>query len=92
MLRITIELYPYGLVARKRTLGIIDIANDGTGTKTRGNYMVRIQRGERKMGNWIKGAIKDFPRKSKGAFDLLLLALISAVNGKKVIDKLKEEE
>lgn len=42
MIRITIELIPNGQVENKRSLGHIDIINDGTGTKKNGNYKYSI--------------------------------------------------
>lgn len=42
MIRITIELIPNGQVENKRSLGHIDIINDGTGTKTNGKYQYSI--------------------------------------------------
>jgi hypothetical protein len=38
MLRVTVELLPCGDESRRRTLASMDIANDGTGTRTVGNY------------------------------------------------------
>ena len=40
MLRITVELLPYGDESRKRTLGTILAANDGTGDALTGHYNV----------------------------------------------------
>jgi hypothetical protein len=79
MLRVTIDLLPYGDETTKRNLGVIEIANDGTGTKSRGNYMVRTAiRGQPKQ-TWRKGAVKDFPRLQLGVYDLLLRALVATV-------------
>ncbi|MEL7503151.1 MAG: hypothetical protein AAFN18_11850 [Cyanobacteria bacterium J06554_6] len=52
-LRITIELLPFGNQARARTIGLMEIANDTTGTKEQGNYRVLL----RKTPPW-KGALK----------------------------------
>lgn len=38
MLRITVELIPHGRIHKKRTLGVLEISNDGTGSHERGNY------------------------------------------------------
>ena len=50
MLRVTIELLPYGGTNGKRTLETILIANDGTGGIAEGNYDVASigERGERR--------------------------------------------
>ena len=49
-LRVTIDLIPLGIEGRKRTTGVIEIENDGTGTNARGNYEVRAE-GET-VGGW----------------------------------------
>jgi hypothetical protein len=41
MLRVTVELVPFGFEERKRILGTIVIANDGTGTHSTGHYDVQ---------------------------------------------------
>lgn len=53
MLRCTIELVPHGFEERKRTIGIIEIANDGSGDYDQGNYKVILK----KTPPW-KGALK----------------------------------
>ena len=40
MIRVTIELVPQGNEAAKRTIGVMNIANDGTGNKEYGNYKI----------------------------------------------------
>ncbi len=40
MLRVTIELIPYGNEARKYVLGVMHVSNNGTGTSLSGNYTV----------------------------------------------------
>lgn len=40
MLRVTIELLPGGSAVGRRTIGVINIGNDGTGTPEVGNYNV----------------------------------------------------
>ena len=64
MIRVTVELVPFGDEEKKKTIGIMNIANDGTGTKEFGNYDARleddrgtekttkIQRHERAAGVW----------------------------------------
>lgn len=41
MLRVTIEIVPFGSEEEKRTLSTINIINDGTGTSKYGNYIAR---------------------------------------------------
>jgi hypothetical protein len=40
MIRVTVELVPFGREADKRVLKQMEIANDGTGTNEYGNYKV----------------------------------------------------
>ena len=42
-LRVTVELIPRGDESRKRTVAVVDITNDGTGTHEVGNYDVRAE-------------------------------------------------
>lgn len=70
MLRVTIEILSHGSAELRRTLQIIDIANDGTGTIERGNYKVRFN----PTHEWIEDYIKGFPREST-ADKLLKLVL-----------------
>jgi len=42
-LRVTIELIPHGDENRKRTVAVVDIANDGTGNHEVGNYDVTAE-------------------------------------------------
>lgn len=44
MLRVTVELVPWGIEEEKRTLKVLEIYNDGTGSKTKGNYGYRFKR------------------------------------------------
>lgn len=59
MLRCTIELMPRGIEDLKRTIGLIEIANKGTGTNQTGNYQVILK----KTFPW-KGALIDTWRKA----------------------------
>lgn len=79
MIRVTIELIPQGDESKKKNLGVVEIANDGEGTITHGNYMVRLSKFGKPTHTWIKGVVKNFPRKVKGPYDLLLQALIATV-------------
>jgi len=44
MIRCTIELLPGGDETRKRTIGCVEIANDGTRTDAFGNYIVVLKK------------------------------------------------
>lgn len=85
MIVITVELWPGGSPERKELLGTGIIANDGTGTATRGNYRaVFSKRGDTvqdllKKKIWRAGGVSGFPRKQLTAWDLLGLALTSTL-------------
>lgn len=60
MIKIIVELHPFGDESKKRILGIMKIWNDGTGSKTWGNYRYRIiNPSGRRM---LHGEIKKFKR------------------------------
>jgi len=80
MIRITVELWPLGFESAKKHLGTATIANDGTGTSTRGNYTYTLSRKGSPNSTWRKGSIKGFPRKRLKAWDLLALCLRDALN------------
>ncbi len=80
MIKVTIELWPFGVESEKETLGEMFIWNDGTGTPGRGNYKFWWGRGRNsldelrsvKLGDKKpKGELKGFPRKSYSAFELV---------------------
>ena len=43
MIRVTVELVPFGIEESKKTIGIMNIANDGTGDRLTGNYEARLE-------------------------------------------------
>lgn len=77
MLRVTIELVPWGLESQKRVLATAEIINDGSGTRTRGNYVFRLF--DRAGRLWKSGRVEGFPRQRLLAFDLLFRALKNAI-------------
>lgn len=62
---------------RDRQLGRIVISNIGTGTATRGNYVVMAGRGKPtgKPKRTYSAMVNDFPRKSRSGLELLRRAL-----------------
>lgn len=71
MLKITVEL----LSARDgsiRTLSIMTIGNDGTGTPTYGNYVAKLYTSKRRL--YRRGCVKHFPRR-RSVWRLVKLAL-----------------
>ena len=85
MIRITIELYPRGDYNAAKTLGVMDIWNDGTGDIKTGNYkfcawkagtpkdILHINNAILKA-KW-NGIISNFPRKRLLVWDLLYRCL-----------------
>ena len=74
MLRVTIELVPFGIESRSRVVRRIYVANDGSGTRTRGNYKVTLKDPRRKPAK-IHAHVLDFQRKRFGYTRLVGLAL-----------------
>lgn len=69
MLRVTIELVPFGVEEEARPIGTMLIANDGTGTPKSGNYAYAYNFTDRPDVP-AKGTVKRFDR-SMGAWALL---------------------
>jgi len=64
-------------------LGKLTITNDGTGTRTRGNYdIVLYSRGGKSSRKVREARIEDWPRNSKTAWDLVTAA-VEAVKANK---------
>ena len=77
MIVIKVELWPRGNAARKKVLGTAKIANDGTGTETRGRYVFELRgRLERVLAS---GRVHHFPRKRLNAWDLLYACLKQSI-------------
>ena len=62
-------MLPGGRSENKRLLAQAIIANDGTGTDSRGNYFANLFLTRDKV--WKTVRIKDFPRKSYNVWKLL---------------------
>lgn len=71
MLRVTVELIPWGMLAKSQVLSVINIANNVSGTPELGNYDIVGLVNEL---NPIKDEIKCFER-SKGHLELVFKAL-----------------
>jgi hypothetical protein len=93
MIRVTIELLPFGSEEGRKHLGTIEIANDGTGTVDCGNYMVRQAKAGARRQEWKRGVVKDFPRRLRGPYDLLFRALAATVGSRQrwLLQELEEE-
>ncbi|MFZ6731267.1 hypothetical protein ACO0LG_05015 [Undibacterium sp. Ji42W] len=79
MLRVTIEILPSGDESRKRHLGTVEIANDGTGSQEIGNYSIRLAKFGRPNQTWLYGKLSGFDRIRRGPYDLLLQSLLATI-------------
>ena len=72
MVRVTVELVPFGVERNKRTLGVMEIINDGSGDTYNGNYNVhKVGR----QGPMTITRIEGFKRRSRNVWQLLARAL-----------------
>ncbi len=80
---------------RDRFLGIINVANIGVSGPTNniGKYKIEIYNSNLKKV-WREGRVENFPRHSKGPWDLLFLGLLNVVGyrNKKAIKEFLERE
>lgn len=81
MLRVTIELVPFGDETRAKEIGIMLIANDGEGTHVKGDYAYAYGYTDRRGSKFSTGTLKNFYR-NQGAWALI----------KKILVKGNEEE
>ena len=72
MLRVTIELVPWGIESRAKVIATGTIANTGTGTPTSGDYRIELR--DAAGRKWKSGSITGFPRKRLLAWHLLYRA------------------
>ena len=70
MLKVTVELVPFGLEDVRRTISVIEIANIG-GTREFGDYRYTIK--SDRCGE-VEGSLEKFDR-NKGAIELLRVIL-----------------
>jgi hypothetical protein len=87
MIYIRIELWPMGNRSIAKCLAEGVIANDGTGTPTRGNYRALFSKRGGFKGDLASGRVKNtlrvselvgFNRKREGVWDLLRYCLVIA--------------
>lgn len=78
MIRVTVELLPFGMEQGRRTLTVFDIANDGTGSMERGNYKARKSPNK----EWDEALVLNYPRKSYHVRELILRVLEAWKNKK----------
>jgi hypothetical protein len=70
MIRVTVELLPFGLERGRRTLATMDIANDGTGTQRVGNYRATLY-AEYTGEEGRKGRLVEFKRNEQSVMTLV---------------------
>lgn len=68
MIRVTVELVPHGSEAHKKTLAVMEIANDGTGDRTIGNYNATMT-AEYTEGR--HGRVEGFSRNAQSVWSLV---------------------
>ena len=73
MLKVTIDLISANGSEYDKRLGTAIIYNDATGTPTRGNYVAELHGQSGKLLHLTE--VRDFPRKTRTAWDLLYRAL-----------------
>ncbi len=78
MIRVTVELLPGGFGPAEH-MHTAYITNNGSGTKTRGNYDVWLSQRGRPNTTWREGKVKGHRRKKYSAFHLLRLALEACI-------------
>jgi len=89
MLRITIELVPFGDESRAREIGVLLLANDGEGTHESGDYAYVYGYTDRDMP-FARGTVKKFSR-NQGAWALVRKILNSRSEQDTILtDKLME--
>lgn len=77
MIRVTIEVIPFGDKTRARDVGVIDIVNNGTGDSKSGNYDIMLIDKSEDAVTSKHSKVLNFDRASKDPFMLLSLALNS---------------
>ena len=79
MLVVRIELWPKGDRRQAKVLHTAQIANNGKGSLTVGNYTATFSARGGKT-RWRTSRVSNFPRKAKGAWYLLYEALKNALD------------
>lgn len=81
MLRVTVEIIPFGREEAKRVIGVAEIVNDNTGGREIGNYhaVVKNAMGENLHLVYVEG----FPRLESNSWDLIYRVLKKAYGGRK---------
>lgn len=81
MIVVRVELWPKGDQQRARLLGLMRIANDGSGSEALGNYHVTIDKSPeyaKRPGIYRRGRVQGF-RRRLGPWPLLQAALTACL-------------
>ena len=78
MIEVVATLYPRGDRTKPREIGRATLANDGSGTASRGNYSATFGH---KGRLWKTSEVKGFHRQSKNVWHLLYECLHQALGG-----------
>jgi hypothetical protein len=79
MIRVTVEMIPFGDESKKLVISVGNIWNTGEGSVGVGHYKFNISKRNQPKIVWKFGDINDFPRQRLNAWDLLYRALKEAV-------------
>ncbi len=76
MIKVTVELYPFGFADGKKTLGVLRIGNDGERSRRTegrlGDYKCHFSKcGRLHNKYWKTISVQDFPRQSANVWQLL---------------------
>lgn len=75
MIKITVELCPFGDESKSKVIGLAKIWNTGTGNKTIGEYGYKIFKYGNPRNIWKEGIVTGFPRLKLTGWDLLYRVL-----------------
>jgi hypothetical protein len=79
VIRVTVELLPHGIEARKRHLGTMELWNTCEGNSTIANYEATLSKWGRPAEVWRRGRIENFPRARLGPWDVILRLLVQII-------------
>lgn len=90
MIRVDVTLYPHGNSSRSRAIGSMLIFNDGTGSKSKGNYKYTMS--TEKTENYKNGKVTGFQRLNNNVWTLILRVLWDAFIVQGVFRKKDEKD
>lgn len=81
MIRVTVEIVPFGMEAEKRVIGMAEIVNDGTGGREVGNYQAVVKNAMSENIHLVY--VEGFPRLESDVWDLIYRVLKKVYGGRK---------